>query len=128
MPPKIPDDGGSDWSYYPAHMRPLSFPFPQADAARIVCRRIASLLESHLTARPGLLTTVRDGWEGKFHDEFETTWSPQSYRLPGLKEDLALLAGKIDDAIARANTINSQRATLRTQYLEDQNKLAAGAN
>lgn len=112
-----PQDGSS----YPAHMQPVPFPTAEARAARTVCNRIASLLEDHLEARPAMVTSAQDSWEGAHRTEFDETWSPQSNRLSGLKEDLRRLAGRIDDAIASAATINEQRSTMRANYRADQN-------
>lgn len=110
-------DRPQGWSTYPADMQPVPFPTASAEAALTVCDRIASLLQDHLDARPDLVAAARDGWEGAYRDEFDETWSVQSERLSGLKDDLRRLAGRIDDAIGNADTINEQRAELRRDHL-----------
>ncbi|MGH9187423.1 MAG: hypothetical protein ACRD0U_16675 [Acidimicrobiales bacterium] len=122
----VPDDEPQDMSFYPAHMRPLYFPTVFGPAAIATCRRIAAMLGDHLGTRATLVTDARDGWEGAFRQEFDETWSPQSYRVDGLKQDLQTLAGKIETAMSNVATINSQRATMREQYLREQTAPTGG--
>jgi uncharacterized protein YukE len=113
------DPGSQDWSFYPAHMRPIDFPEAEATAAQETCNRIADLLGDHLGARADLVSSARDGWEGAYREEFDDTWSTQSTRLSNLKEDLRQLAGKIATAAENVVSANARRATMRRQYLED---------
>jgi hypothetical protein len=119
-----PADGGDS---YPADMQPISFPTAAATEAKTVCERIASMLDRHLQARPGMVGSARDGWEGAYRTEFDETWSIQETRLIGLKDDLRTLAGRIGTAMSNASTLNTQRATARQQYRED-HQTPAGAN
>jgi hypothetical protein len=105
-----------DFSSYPSDLRPLSFPTAQASAAKVVLDRIAAVLEQDLTARPGLVQTAQDGWEGAYRQEFDETWSTQSVRLAGLKEDLRRLSGQLTTAMETAASINEGRATQRATY------------
>lgn len=114
-----------DYSYYPAHMRPVSFPTALAETAQAACDRISSLLNEHLLARPDMVAGARDGWEGAYRDEFDETWRIQEVRLDGLKEDLRRLASRIGTALDNVETTNAQRATLRAEYLEQQNQAEA---
>jgi hypothetical protein len=114
-----------DYSYYPAHMRPVSFPTAAAEAAKAACDRVAALLNEHLLARPQMVDGARDGWEGAFRVEFDETWSVQESRLNGLKEDLQRLSGSISTAMGNVATTNAQRATQRTNYLAEQNEAEA---
>jgi uncharacterized protein YukE len=100
-------------------MRPIQFPHADAATARATCDRIAGLLDDHLGARAGLVSTARDGWEGTYREEFDHTWSIQEARLSGLKEDLRRLAGQIATAAENADAANQRRAALRAQYLAD---------
>jgi hypothetical protein len=109
-------DGGAG-SSIPAQAQSLPFPSTEAETAKVVCGRIAALLDDDLRARPGLVATAQDGWEGVHRAEFDETWSIQSIRLPGLKEDLLRLVGKIDDAMANVATINLQRANARDEHV-----------
>lgn len=122
-----PPEESEDYSFYPAEMRPISFPTGAAEAAKTVLTRIAGMLDEDLGARPGLVSRAQDGWEGAFRDEFDETWSPQSTRLAGLKEDLQTLAGKLTTAMENVTTLNSQRTTQRETYLAEQTE-PAGAN
>ncbi len=113
-----PADGGG--SSYPADMQPIPFPTAQATEAKTVCERIASLLDGHLRARPGMVSSAEDGWEGAYRDDFAETWRTQEVRLTGLREDLRTLAGRIQTAMSNASTLNTQRANARVQYDADQ--------
>jgi uncharacterized protein YukE len=120
-----PADGGG--SSYPADMQPIPFPTAQATAAKTACERIASLLDRHLQARPGMVASARDGWEGAYRTEFDETWRTQEVRLNGLREDLRTLAGRIGTAMSNASTLNAQRANARADYDAD-HRTPAGAN
>jgi uncharacterized protein YukE len=109
----------SDPGFFPAHMRPIDFPYAAAATARETCDRIAGLLDDHLGARAGLVATARDGWEGTYREEFDHTWSIQEARLSGLKEDLRRLAGQLAAAADNATAANQRRAGMRAQYLDD---------
>jgi uncharacterized protein YukE len=113
------DPGSHDWSFYPAHMRPIDFPTAEAAAAEETCDRIAGMLEDHLGARAGLVASAQDGWEGTYREEFDDTWATQSVRISGLKEDLRRLASQIATAAENVQAANSRRASLRVQYIED---------
>jgi hypothetical protein len=113
----MPFPDGSSGSSIPAQLQTVPFPSTEAQAAKTVCGRIAALLDNDLRARPGLVATAQDGWEGVFREEFDETWSSQSIRLSGLKEDLLRLVGAIDDAVANVAIINLQRANARDEHV-----------
>jgi hypothetical protein len=115
-----------DYSFYPEHMRPVSFPTADAEAAIEVCDRIAGLLNDHLLARPEFVGAARDGWEGACRDQFDETWRLQEVRLGGLKEDLQRLSGNIATAMENVRATNSVRTAQRVEYLADQTETATG--
>lgn len=119
-------DETPDYSYFPEHMRPVSFPTASAHAAIEVCDRIASMLNDHLLARPEFVGSAQDGWEGAYREEFDETWRLQEVRLGGLKEDLQRLSGNIATAMENVEATNSVRATQRTEYLDAQTETATG--
>lgn len=113
MPPtRRPDDPVT----YPDHMRAVTFPTAAAEAAKVVCDRIAALLNEHMLARTDLVAGARDGWEGAHRTEFDETWRLQQVRLDDLKQDLQRLSGNITTAMANVASVNTQRATLREDY------------
>jgi len=101
---------------YPASMQAVPFPTGAAEAAKVACEQVATVLGDHLEARAGLAATARDGWEGRYRDEFDDTWGDLGEHLAGLKEGLQLLAGRIADASAAAASINGHRAELRADW------------
>jgi uncharacterized protein YukE len=119
-----PDEGGSS---YPAHMQEIYFPTGTATEAKTVLDRIVRMLDTDLQARPGMVSSAQDGWEGAYRNEFDETWRIQETRLVSLKEDLQTLSGQIQTAMGNVASENERRATQREQYLEEQTE-PAGAN
>jgi uncharacterized protein YukE len=120
-----PDEGGG----YPAHMLEVYFPNSVATEAKTVLNRIVALLNDDLQARPAMVSSAQDGWEGAYRTEFDETWRTQETRLVSLKEDLQTLAGQIQTAMENVAAENERRATLREQYVEENTETEpAGAN
>jgi hypothetical protein len=110
------DDQQGPGRWYPAEMRYVPFPTERANAAKAACERIAGLLNEHLLARPGMVAGARDGWRGRYRDDFDETWSTYEANLIGIKDALYVLAGNIGTATTNAATINEQRAERRSEY------------
>ncbi|MFP3901294.1 MAG: hypothetical protein ACLFXM_10590 [Acidimicrobiia bacterium] len=110
--------GGGGW-WYPPNMRHISFPTGAATEAKAACDDIARMLDRHLQARPTMATSVRDGWEGAYREEFDEAWRIQEIRLVRLKEDLQTLASRIETAMENVTAENDRRAGLREQYREE---------
>jgi uncharacterized protein YukE len=120
-----PDEGGG----YPAHMLEVYFPNSVATEAKTVLNRIVTLLNDDLQARPAMVSSAQDGWEGAYRTEFDETWRTQETRLVSLKEDLQTLAGQIQTAMENVSAENERRAGLREQYVEENTETEpAGAN